>query len=213
VNTTCNSLSILEAIGRRDVPVYSGTAKPFCREAAHAESIHGESGLDGTTVLPAPVAKPQTHPHGTIAAMYDALSAYPGKACLVATGSLTNVGLLFATHPDLTTSIAGLSIMGGAVGGFFTNAPMGRLAERPNLKMTGNVYEHFPEGLPDASSTSLKEAAELFENAGIFEKTEGLTDESVLLFLEQARSSFGNWSPFAEFNVSIRLLQIIIELR
>jgi uridine nucleosidase len=40
-NTTKNSLSILEAIGKRDVPVYPGAAKPFCREAVHAEAIHG----------------------------------------------------------------------------------------------------------------------------------------------------------------------------
>jgi uridine nucleosidase len=40
-NTTRNTLSVLEAIGRRDVPVYPGVAKPFCREAVHAPSIHG----------------------------------------------------------------------------------------------------------------------------------------------------------------------------
>jgi uridine nucleosidase len=40
-NTTRNTLSILEAIGRRDVPVYPGAAKPFCRDAVHAEYIHG----------------------------------------------------------------------------------------------------------------------------------------------------------------------------
>lgn len=40
-NTTSNTLRILEAIGRRDVPVYPGASKPFCRETVHAESIHG----------------------------------------------------------------------------------------------------------------------------------------------------------------------------
>ena len=40
-NTTRNTLSVLEAIGRRDVPVYPGSAKPFCRQVVHAESIHG----------------------------------------------------------------------------------------------------------------------------------------------------------------------------
>ena len=42
LNTTRNTLSILEAIGRRDVDVYAGAEKPFCREAAHAPGIHGK---------------------------------------------------------------------------------------------------------------------------------------------------------------------------
>ena len=40
-NTTVNALSILEALGRPDIPVYPGTKKPFCRTAFHAPNIHG----------------------------------------------------------------------------------------------------------------------------------------------------------------------------
>jgi uridine nucleosidase len=40
-NTTRNTLSILEAVGRRGVPVYPGAARPFCRDAVHAAAIHG----------------------------------------------------------------------------------------------------------------------------------------------------------------------------
>jgi uridine nucleosidase len=43
------------------------------------------------------------------------------------TGCLTNAALLFNTFPDVVGHIAGLTIMGGAVGGGFTNAPMGSL--------------------------------------------------------------------------------------
>jgi uridine nucleosidase len=43
--TTQNTRSILRAIGREDVPVYAGASKPFCRPAASAPDIHGESGL------------------------------------------------------------------------------------------------------------------------------------------------------------------------
>ena len=45
VKTTRNTRSILRAIGREDVPVYAGASKPFCRPAASAPDIHGESGL------------------------------------------------------------------------------------------------------------------------------------------------------------------------
>lgn len=58
--------------------------------------------------------------------MHDALSAQPaGRAWLVATAALTNVALLFATFPYLAGHIKGLSIMGGAIGEGFTNAPLG----------------------------------------------------------------------------------------
>lgn len=40
-HTTANASSILEAIGRSDVPVYPGARKPFCRQAIHAPDIHG----------------------------------------------------------------------------------------------------------------------------------------------------------------------------
>ncbi|KAK3047925.1 Uridine nucleosidase 1 [Extremus antarcticus] len=123
--TTYNTRAILKAIGKEDVPVYAGTAKPFCREAAHAPDIHGESGLDGTTCLPTPTVPVRTN-KTALEAMYEALIATPkGTAWVVPTGALTNAGLLFATHPDLVSHVAGVSAMGGAIGSGFTDAPMG----------------------------------------------------------------------------------------
>ena len=60
--------------------------------------------------------------------MRDALLAQElGTAWVVATGTLTNVALLFAVFPELVAHIGGLSIMGGAIGGGFTDAPMGKV--------------------------------------------------------------------------------------
>jgi uridine nucleosidase len=60
--------------------------------------------------------------------MYKALIATKKQtAWLVATGTLTNVALLFQKHTDLAEHLKGLSIMGGAIGGKFTNAPMGKV--------------------------------------------------------------------------------------
>lgn len=42
-NTTANAGSVLEAIGRPEVPVYPGANKPFSRLAVHAPDIHGAS--------------------------------------------------------------------------------------------------------------------------------------------------------------------------
>ncbi|KAK4998657.1 Uridine nucleosidase 1 [Elasticomyces elasticus] len=127
-HTTYNTCAILKAIGREDVDVYAGATKPFCRAAAHAPDIHGESGLDGTTCLTAPSVSAKSD-KTAIEAMYAALILQPpGTAWLVATGALTNAALLFAVHPDLVNHIAGLSVMGGAIGDGFTDAPMGTVA-------------------------------------------------------------------------------------
>lgn len=125
--TTYNAGSILQAIGRPEVPVYPGTCKPFSRPALHAPDIHGESGLDGTDLLPKPSQPPITALN-PILAMRNALLAEPkGTPWVVATGTLTNVALLFATFPEVAEHIQGLSIMGGAIGEGFTDAPMSRL--------------------------------------------------------------------------------------
>ena len=54
------------------------------------------------------------------------MSQPPGTVWVIATGALTNIALLFAAFPELVEHIAGLSIMGGAIGGNFTDAPMGK---------------------------------------------------------------------------------------
>lgn len=90
-----------------------------------ATDIHGESGLDGTDLLPQP-SKDANRSVPAIDAMAAALSAQPaGTAWLVATGSLTNVAELFAKYPDLVAHLKGLSIMGGAIGDGFTDIVLG----------------------------------------------------------------------------------------
>lgn len=49
-----------------------------------------------------------------------------GRVWIVATGPLTNVARILQETPELAGHIAGLSIMGGAIGSSFTNAPMHR---------------------------------------------------------------------------------------
>ena len=124
-NVTKNGLSVLEAIGATEVPLYAGARLPFCREIRSAPEIHGESGLAGTDLLPVATCKPQ--PGNTINAMRDALmSCPPNSAWLVAVGPLTNVALLFAMYPEVATHIKGLSIMGGGIGhGFAPHVSMG----------------------------------------------------------------------------------------
>jgi uridine nucleosidase len=123
--TTNNALAILEAIGKPAIPVFPGVKNPFGRTIHTATDIHGESGLDGTDLLPKPSRTALSHCNA-IREMRDTLLACPpSTAWLVATGALTNVALLFATFPEVATHVKGLSIMGGAIGNDFTSVTMG----------------------------------------------------------------------------------------
>lgn len=108
--TTSNALRVLELAGRGDIPVYAGADAPFVRERDVAAHVHGESGLDGPD-LPPPTGQARSqHAVEFLADTYRG----PDKPVLVATGPLTNVGLLFATHADARPDR--IVIMGGSIG-------------------------------------------------------------------------------------------------
>lgn len=87
------------------------------RPAVHAPDIHGESGIDGTDLLPPPPEGISAQPGNAVLAMYNAVMRTPQGTCvIIATGTLTNVALLFATFPETVPWIKEVSIMGGAFG-------------------------------------------------------------------------------------------------
>lgn len=116
-HTTNNALSLIDAykLVHTNVEVYPGAGKPLQREVHHAPDIHGESGLDGTDLLPRVHSK-QAHPAGSaVDAMAKAIEAHPGEIAVVATGTLTNIALLVQKHPSVLEKIKYVSIMGGGV--------------------------------------------------------------------------------------------------
>ncbi|KAM6539083.1 Uridine nucleosidase 1 [Fusarium falciforme] len=132
-NTTYNAASLLTAIGRHDIPLYVGLDKALERPAIHAPTdIHGDSGLDGTDLLPKPLVSPSSVP--AVEAMAEAIRAEaPGTAWIVATGALTNVGALFRKYPELVSHVKGVSLMGGSIGGGFSDAPLGEVDGHPRI--------------------------------------------------------------------------------
>ncbi|WP_392420656.1 pyrimidine-specific ribonucleoside hydrolase RihA [Edwardsiella piscicida] len=111
--TLRNALRILTLLRRGDIPVAGGAAKPLMRDLIIADSVHGESGLDGPR-LPEPDFAPQ--PCGALALMAQVLRDAAQPITLVATGPLTNVALLLAAHPELKPRIERIVIMGGSAG-------------------------------------------------------------------------------------------------
>jgi inosine-uridine nucleoside N-ribohydrolase len=109
--TTNNALRVLELAGRADIPVYRGAERPFIRKQDVAVHVHGESGLDGPD-LPQPTTREQEL-HAVDYLAHE-IRAREGKVTLIPTGPLTNIGLLFALHPDVRPER--IVIMGGAIG-------------------------------------------------------------------------------------------------
>ncbi|KAB5580686.1 Inosine/uridine-preferring nucleoside hydrolase domain-containing protein [Coniochaeta sp. 2T2.1] len=133
--TSQNACSVLTAIGKsHSIPVYLGASQPLHRPPIHAPTdIHGESGIDGTPLLPTPLVGPDLSLPAIEAAALALRAQPPRTAWVVATGAFTNAAALFQTYPDLIPHVAGLSLMGGAVGGGFTPAVMGTVAGVPRV--------------------------------------------------------------------------------
>lgn len=158
---------MLTAIGRStSVPVYLGASGPSHRDGpiSAPTDIHGASGLDGTGLLPTPSVGPDTS-LPAVDAMARALRAeLPGRAWVVATGAFTNAAALFRSHPDLVSHVAGLSLMGGAVGGGFTPAVMGSVKGVPRVGNWTQFAEFNVLADPEA-------AAWIFEQGELARKT------------------------------------------
>jgi inosine-uridine nucleoside N-ribohydrolase len=113
---TLNCLRILRALNKTNIPVHAGQARGLIHPHFSAENIHGESGLDGTLLLPE--LTPEDKPSGKKAVLAMAeqiLSQEKGKTILVATGSMTNIAILVSLFPEVIDWLKGVVIMGGAV--------------------------------------------------------------------------------------------------
>lgn len=79
-----------------------------------------------------------------VLAMRHAIGEQPkGTVWLVTTGPLSNAALLFAMFPELVEHIKGLSVMGGAVGGGFTDAPMGHVEGEGERIGNSSIWAEF----------------------------------------------------------------------
>jgi inosine-uridine nucleoside N-ribohydrolase len=111
--TTANALKLLEFVGRTEIPVAAGAARPIRREAFVAEYVHGKSGMDGPS-LPDPTTAPD--PRHAVAFIAETLLASEEPVTLVPTGPLTNIGLFLALHPEAAERVERIVLMGGAIG-------------------------------------------------------------------------------------------------
>ena len=100
----------------RVAEVYAGADKPLTRPRRNCPEIHGESGLDGPDIPPAPRGANPKKAIVAMAAAFERILEIPSaRPVLVATGALTNVALLFSVYPELAGAVE-VVLMGGALG-------------------------------------------------------------------------------------------------
>lgn len=90
-----------------------GSPKPFCSANTYSDNIHGENGVGGLELTR---AKRIAISEDRISQIYKRIMRASGKVCFVNTGSLTNLAILLASHPDLKDKLQEICIMGGAIG-------------------------------------------------------------------------------------------------
>lgn len=130
--TTENALRLLEIVGRPDVPVASGAARPLLGpEPAFAHHVHGADG-QGNTHLPPPTLKPVAEPAAET--LIRLAHEQPGQLTLVPVGPLTNVAEALIRDRSIAGLYKKVVLMGGA---FLSHGNVSRFGE-------ANVW-HDPE--------------------------------------------------------------------
>ncbi len=108
---TRNALAVATVAGITGVPFAAGAHRPLVREAEVAESIHGESGLDGPTLPEPAFAADERHAVDLI--IDTIMQNEPGTVTLVPTGALTNIALAVRKEPRIAARVKEVVLMGG----------------------------------------------------------------------------------------------------
>ncbi|MEP6799001.1 MAG: nucleoside hydrolase, partial [Lapillicoccus sp.] len=118
-DVVANTLVVLDAAGRPDVPVARGAARPLLEAPVDARHVHGDDGMGD---LGWPRSARGTDARHAVELLRDVLldAASPGpdgtdrRITLVPLAPLTNISLLLRTHPEVAAGLREIVFMGGA---------------------------------------------------------------------------------------------------
>ena len=146
---TQNTLRILNAAGRLEIPVYQGAARPLLREPTPgwASQVHGQDGL-GNINYPRPAGHYPIAGRPAAVEIIERVMASPGEITMLALGRMTNLALAMSLEPGLAGSVAQIIVMGGAVAVPGNASPVA----------SANLYED-----PEAASILYKSGAPLVQ--------------------------------------------------
>lgn len=110
---TDNTLRVLDLIGRSDVPVYEGCARPLCRpdfpvprDPTMPKALHG-------LTLPLPAAISRKRPSGAVQFLVETFRESQEELTLVSVGPLTNIAAAVVGDRNFAARVPELVIMGG----------------------------------------------------------------------------------------------------
>jgi len=109
-----NTLLVLAAAGRPDVPVARGAERPLLDPARPARHVHGEDGMGDLGWPPATSAADPRHAVELLRDVLLAAAAEGRPVTLVPLAPLTNIALLLRSHPQVAAGLARIVFMGGA---------------------------------------------------------------------------------------------------
>ena len=110
-----NTLVVLEAAGRADVPVGVGAARPLLEDPVDARHVHGSDGM-ADLGMPEPTLRPDPRTAlDLLRDTIDAAAAAHGPVTVVPLAPMTNLALLARVHPEAFGRIGRVVFMGGGV--------------------------------------------------------------------------------------------------
>jgi inosine-uridine nucleoside N-ribohydrolase len=112
---TDNTLRTLDWIGRGDIPVYEGLAKPIVRNDFPTPRASKRDPKVHLAALPLPEPKSTKRPLPAPQYLVRTFAENPGEIVLVAVGPLSNLAAAIALDPDFPGNVGELIIMGGAI--------------------------------------------------------------------------------------------------
>lgn len=111
-NVCKNTLRVLHACNKPEIPVFKGAAKPILGKNIDAGNFHGQDGL-GDVPDPNAPGLDLIQKEDAVSAMIRIINENPGEVSLVATAPLTNLALAVRIDPSIPSKLRGLYIMGG----------------------------------------------------------------------------------------------------
>lgn len=118
-----NTLTVLDAAQRREIPVAAGYAGPLVHPLADASHVHGVDGL-GLPDWPRSTRSPD--PRHAVDLMAEILTTAPEPLTIIALAPLTNIAGFVQRYPHLLPRIARIVSMGGSA---FSGGNMSAAAE------------------------------------------------------------------------------------
>lgn len=104
---------IVAAVAKKDITIAAGAEAPLINAPYISSEFHGESGMDGPSILPD--ITPVKNPRSAVEVLKEEIERGGEKLTIVAIGPLTNIALLLKTYPQLKSGIERIVLMGGGM--------------------------------------------------------------------------------------------------